>query len=337
VGTSLPTMDSMPRRRPFDDSGLHGLLTVQQGLVTLKQLSRLGMSPSTISHRCRDGGPWQRPLPGIVAVTSGQLNSRQRLEAAMLYGGQSAILTGGAALGLYGLRRGPATPPLLLLVADSRQRASRGFVILERTDRKPEVRMIDGLPVATPARAVADAARRMRALDDVRAMVAESVQRGRATPTDLLHELESGQRRGSRLLRLALAEIVDGILSVAEADARMLALRRRSLQHLMWNPWIYHEDRFLLSPDGWADDVAMAWEIDSLEYHLSPAAYAKTLRRHADATAAGIVLLHSLPSDLRRRPEECLDELEATYTAAQRRPRPPVVAKPNPMQLQRPA
>ena len=131
-------------------------------------------------------------------------------------------------------------------------------------------------------------------------------------------------------MRLALEEIAAGIRSVAEGDARLLAGRSRVLPVLMWNPWIYAGDRFILSPDGWADDVAMAWDIDSFEYHLSPKAYAETLRRHADATAEGILHLHSLPSDVSRRPDYVLHQLEATHAAASHRPRPPVIALPHP-------
>jgi len=62
-----------------------------------------------------------------------------------------------------------------------------------------------------------------------------------------------------------------------EADARVL-WRRTGLPPLSWNvPIVDAAGRFLATPDGWADDVAMAWEIDSYAFHLSPADYRQTL------------------------------------------------------------
>ena len=68
--------------------------------------------------------------------------------------------------------------------------------------------------------------------------------------------------------------------------------------------------------DAWFDDVGLAWEIDSYEYHLSPSSYAATLARHAVLTAHGVVVLHTLPSRLHREPRRVLDELCGSYEQA---------------------
>jgi hypothetical protein len=80
-------------------------------------------------------------------------------------------------------------------------------------------------------------------------------------------------------------------------------------------------------PDAWFEDVGMAWQIDSLEWHLSPADYTLTLERRSAMTAEGIVVLHTLPSKLARRAEAQL-ELRRTYQQATHTPRPAVVAIP---------
>ncbi len=96
---------------------------------------------------------------------------------------------------------------------------------------------------------------------------------------------------------------------------------------MQWNVRLLDPTGKLLGiPDGWLDDVALAWQIDSLEYHLSPADYALTVRRHTAMTAAGIVVVHTLPSQLRTEPQEVLAELRNAYQQALRRPRPPVTA-----------
>ena len=57
------------------------------------------------------------------------------------------------------------------------------------------------------ARAVADAARPMTDLDDVRALVAEAIGSGRCDLAALLAELDAGPVAGSRLCRTALREL----------------------------------------------------------------------------------------------------------------------------------
>jgi hypothetical protein len=75
-------------------------------------------------------------------------------------------------------------------------------------------------------------------------------------------------------------------------------------------------------PDAWADDVALAWEIDSYEFHLSPELYDRTLRRNAAMVASGIMVVHTTPGRLRREPKQVLRELESAYWQASRRRRP---------------
>jgi len=97
----------------------------------------------------------------------------------------------------------------------------------------------------------------------------------------------------------------------------------------MWNPRLHDSSgRFVAVPDAWFGDVAMAWEIDSLEWHLGPAEYAATLERRARLMAVGVVVVHHLPSALRRRPAEVLADLRANYAHAARRPRPSLRAVP---------
>lgn len=75
------------------------------------------------------------------------------------------------------------------------------------------------------ARAVADAARGLDDLRDVRAVVADAVQRGRCRVRDLSAELMAGPDVRSALFREALADVADGIRSTAEGDLKDLLIR----------------------------------------------------------------------------------------------------------------
>jgi hypothetical protein len=153
------------------------------------------------------------------------------------------------------------------------------------------------------------------------------VQRRCCTPAELKAELALGSGRGARLPREVLLEITDGVRSAAEADARAI-VERSALPAPLWNAKLYDlRGRFIAMPDAWFDEVGMAWEIDSHEFHLSPADHERTLERRSAMTAEGIVVLHTLPKALRQR-RVAIDELLRTYAAAARRPRPPLIAIP---------
>jgi hypothetical protein len=97
----------------------------------------------------------------------------------------------------------------------------------------------------------------------------------------------------------------------------------------MWNAKLYDRTgRFIAMPDAWFDDVGMAWEIDSKEWHLSPADYECTLDRRSAMTAENVMVMHTQPSKLQRRPADVHEELHRNYANASRRPRPPVLAIP---------
>jgi hypothetical protein len=293
--------------------------------VRVDQLVELGLTRSTIAHRCRPGGPWLRLAPGIVKLDNGPVTRADRRRAALLHAGTGAVLTGLDALELHGMRRMPApSGPVHVLIPGERRRGGSGLALVERTDRLPPA--VPGRwPLAPIARAALDAARRLAVRDEVRALVAEVVQRGRCSPAELNAELADGSGRGTRLPREVLVEISDGVRSVAEADAREIA-QRSGLPAPVWNAKLYDRyGRFIAMPDAWFDDVGMAWEIDSREFHLSPGDYEHTLERRSAMTAEGIVVLHTLPKKLRLRTDATY-ELCRTYASAARRPRPQVTA-----------
>jgi hypothetical protein len=103
--------------------------------------------------------------------------------------------------------------------------------------------------------------------------LAEAVQRGLTDPHELADELAEGSRHGTTRARLAIRAMLAGTRSKAEADAERLVTASH-LPRPRWNPALATSDgNRLPTPDGWFDEVALAWEIDSLEFHLSPRDY----------------------------------------------------------------
>jgi hypothetical protein len=297
-------------------------------VVRVGDLVQLGVGRRTIARRCRPGGPWRWLLPGVVKLSNDPPTRDDYRRAALRYGGDGSVLTGLDALELHGMRRMPKPAgPVHLLVPADRRRSGAGRVLAERTDRLPSPTG-GAWPLAPLPRAALDFCRRSRERDDVRAVLAELVQRGRCRPADLRAELEAGCGRGSALPRDVLRDVSDGVRSVAEADARRAVLASR-LPRPLWNVRLLDTDGTLIAiPDAWFDDVGMAWEIDSHEWHLNPEGYDRTLDRRSAMQAHGVLVMHTQPSKLRRQRAEVIEELERNHAQAARRPRPPVTAMP---------
>jgi hypothetical protein len=198
-----------------------GGLRAQNDLLTRTQALN-GMTEAALRHRLRPGGPWRIVLPGVCLATAGLPTIGQREMAALLYCGPGSAITGMAALERLGIRA-PYSEVTEVLVPVSTRRQSVGFVRVHRTIRMPErFWLASGIRYAPVARSVADAVRGWTDQRAIRAVVAEAVQRGRCPIQELAAELAAGPKRGSGGLRVALAEVADGVRSVAEADLRSL-------------------------------------------------------------------------------------------------------------------
>src|ERR1700743_903564 len=194
-------------------------LAAQCQVISRQQVLKCGLRPGTVTTWCKPGQKWQKLLPGVYLTVTGAPTTEQRLVAAMLYAGKRGVITGTAALRLHRLRaRGPDVIDLLIPWTAKRQ--SVGFVRVHRTRRMPRIYRTGVILFAAPARAVADASRLLTSLDDVRAVVADAVQRRSCTIAEIGLELQEGDRQDTTQLRRALAEVGAGTRSVAEAHFR---------------------------------------------------------------------------------------------------------------------
>jgi hypothetical protein len=304
---------------------VNALIAANERVLTHAQLMTAGVPRSTIVTRIAPGGPWQRLLPGVVLCHKGTPTRRERLLGAVKYGGPQSVLTGSAALGEYGIRA-KVSGRVHALIPHSSQRTSHHFVTVERTRKLPEPVVINGLPLAPIPRSVVDDCRRGESLDGVRAVVAEVVQRRRCRTSELATALAEAATQRTALTSVALHEVSEGIRSVAEGRARA-RVRQSWLPDMEWNVDLYTEDgRFIGSPDGWYDDVGVALQIDSMEYHLGPALYKRTQRLLKDMTRLGILVLSIAPSDVDADPGDFIAALADLRAQASLRPRPAVVA-----------
>lgn len=299
---------------------VRGLLRRQASLITRKQALASGMTQSGLRHKLRSGGPWTAVLPGVyVAGSGGEMTGAQREIAAVLYAGSECVLTGPTALRRYGARMG-YSDVVDVLIPESSKRRSVGYVHVHRTRKMPERCYVsDEIKFAPAARAVADAVWGSPDARMVTAAVADAVQRGLCTVQQLAAELRAGPKRGSSALRAALEEVADGIASVAEGDFRKL-IKNGGLPTPMYNPRLFAGDTFLAQPDAWWSAAGVAAEVDSREWHLSPAGWERTQARHDRMSAHGILVLHYAPRRIRQDGRRVAAELRAAIEAGLRRP-----------------
>jgi hypothetical protein len=315
----------MSRSSEFDRAALNAILARQYQVISRSQALASGMTQSALGHRLRAGGRWQRLLPGVFLAVTGAPTSDQRDIAALLYAGPGSLLTGAAALRLWGVRA-PYASMIDVLIPDSKQRKSAGFARIRPTARMPEeVPTAGPLRFAPLARAVGDAARSLSRLADVRALIAAVVQQGKCTPVVLAAELEDGPVQGSALLRIAVADVYAGTRSNPEADLHDL-IRRAKLPTPEFNPRLYAGEEFIASPDAWWKDAGVAAEVDSSEYHLSPEDHERTTARDTRMRKYGINVLHFTPRQIRTQPAEVIAAIRSALAAASFHPPVPIRA-----------
>jgi hypothetical protein len=312
----------MTRSTRLDRAALADVLAYQYSVITRRQALDRGLTPSALRQRLRPGGPWQRLLPGVFLAVTGTPSANQRDVAALLYAGPACMLTGPAVLRRWGV---PAPGRVFtdVLIPAAKRRQSTGFARIHPTERMPsEPHTVGPVRLAPLDRAVADTARWLTQLSEVRALVATVVQRNLCTPAELAAELNAGPVQGSALLRTAVGDVFGGIRSNPEADLADL-IRRAKIPTPVFNPKLYLGDEFIASPDPWWEASGVAAEVDSREYHLSPADHERTLARHARMSAHGITVLHFTPRQIRTEPERVIATIRSAL-AANSRPRVPI-------------
>lgn len=319
----------MPRRTQVDEKKLAQLLRPGRAVTTHAKLNEAGVPLSTVCHRIRPSGPWQRLLPGVVLAHRGTPTRFERRLGALEYGGDGSVLTGLDALAEHGVRTAARmlTPRVHILVKHRCQKTSHGFAVVTRTRYLPEPVLKRDLRCAPLARALVDACRQLEKLDDVRELVADVIQNHGLKAEDLFKQVMAAQRQRTALSRLVLAEIEAGVRSAAEAKLRE-AFRRYGVPEPVWNKELVTPDGELVAvPDAYWPDYGVALELDSMAWHLSPERYKRTQRRQRALVMHDVDVIPVAPSDVFDDEEQLCRELLAKLRSAARRPLPALLVR----------
>ncbi len=72
----------------------------------------------------------------------------------------------------------------------------------------------------------------------------------------------------------------------------------------------------------------MAGEVDSREYHYRADDWQRTIQRHDQLVAYGVLLLHFTPQRIKTDPDGVIGEILSALDAGQRRPPLPITSLP---------
>jgi hypothetical protein len=170
---------------------------------------------------------------------------------------------------------------------------------------------------------VIDATLHMTDLDEVRALIAEAVQRRFARAQDLAAELLTAPRHGSRLPRQALGETLAGARSAPECKQIPVLSRSKVLPQLHYNCSLMGPDGWIANPDAYCEESGVAQEIDSVEFHIDPRAWRETMRRRSRMVTYGVSVLEAPPSRLDTDAAGIRSEFERTHLIGLRSGPPP--------------
>ena len=171
----------------------------------------------------------------------------------------------------------------------------------------------------SPPRAVADAVRDLSSLRDVRAVVADAVQRGRCTVPDLAAELTAGPNVGSVLFREALADVADGIRSAAEGDLKDL-LVRSGLPMPLFNPSRLRRRHLRRQARRLVARIRRRGRSGLTRMAHSPEDHASTLARGRRMAKHQMIMLRFTPKQIRTEPAEVIADIRAALEGARGRP-----------------
>lgn len=268
------------------------LAEFQAGAVSLEQLLSNGMTKAEVRWRLTSGR-WQVVHPGVYYVYTGPLARESSLWAALLHGGQGAVLDGPTAAVLHGLF-GFDDPVIHIRVPHERHPEPRPGLVIRRTRHLEGIAVRGGFPVMRIERAVVTIAGAGRT-----GALAASVQQGLTTAERVRGVLLSlGPIKRRALMLRALADIEGGSRSELERIF-LRALRRARLPIPVRNHPATIEGRRL-----WIDacypEFRIAIEIDGRLYHLMTEDWEDDLVRQNEVVLSGWNLLRFSARAIRR-------------------------------------
>lgn len=283
---------------------LFELATRQHGVVSTRQLDRLGYSGSSAAKAAK-AGRLRRVHRGVYAVGHQALTWHGRCLAAVL-AARPAIASHLSAGWLWGLLR--YRPERTHLTAPTARRAGRGFVVHSAALQARDLTEVDGIPATALPRTVLDLAGTLSPASLAR--VLERCEERRFLDLGPLQELldRAGNHPGVGKLRRAL-EIYRPTPIVTRSDLERRFYDLAVEAGLPAPSMNFNVAGFEL--DAYWEPQRFAVEIDAYETHGSRAAFERDRLRQEDLKLLGIEMTRVTGVRLEREPDAVMARLGA--------------------------
>ncbi len=292
-----------------------GLVSLQAGLITVRQLNQLQTPRSFVRHQLASGR-WNRCSDHVISTTTGSLSPQQALWLGVLHTGNGSLIGGVQACQVQGLRHWQREE-IVVLVPHSWAFAPLPGYRFVRTRR--ELSSLRSPRSSLPVVRAEPAALLWASYEPVRrtahGLLAALVQQRLTTPDRLLNEIESLHplRRAKEFKRL-LAGVASGAHSMAELD--VIRLCKDFGLPLPMQQTKRHDSsgqiRFTDAEWKLDDGRVLVLEVDGAFHHRLEH-YADDVRRQRQLLAADnrIVVVRCLAVELRETPAAIARDLQA--------------------------
>ena len=291
-------------RTQIDAERLHAMVARQSGVISRDQLRDCGLSDTMIA-RWLETGRLHRLHRRVFAVGHTSVPVDGRLFAALLYGGDDAVLSHTSAAWVWSLI--DTEPKRIHLTLPGRRSSLPGVRVhhsrqIDRAER-------GGFPVTSVARTLLDIAG-MLPFRQVRRALAEAEYRKVLEPAEI-HAITGSGRRGSRALRLALAKHLPELAeTVSVLEERFLELCELAALPL---PQVNRRAGLMRVDAIWRNEL-LAVEVDGGDSHAGLGQMKRDRERELALRARGFQVVRYTWEQVTRRPDDVVDDLRRLLT-----------------------
>ncbi|AQT81733.1 hypothetical protein B1R94_24500 [Mycolicibacterium litorale] len=284
---------------------LEDYLRRQDGVITLQQAQRAGLSEFAVRRRVR-AGQWRRCSPGVYFADDRPFTAAARIRAAVWSRGHRATASGLAAAWWLGLMTTAPDIVEITVPRNSHGRAARGTRLRRRDLAEIDIIEHRSLRVTALALTVLEAATR-------RGGGAGIMDAALQRRLGLAHLQQAHTRNGARHGAAACRRLLDAAAGGARSEAERLLVH--SLKSAGITGW--HAN----FPVGdYVVDIAfprqrVAVEVDGWAFHSDHAAFQNDRERQNLLALAGWQVLRFTWFDLTQHPDRVLAEIRASVSA----------------------
>jgi very-short-patch-repair endonuclease len=284
---------------------LNDLLRDQDGVITLAQAQRIGLTPEAVQRRVRSGY-WRRCARGVYFVDDREFTDAARIRAAVWAHGEGAAASGLAAAWWHRLTLFAPDVVEVTVPRNSHGRSHAGTRVRRRTLGPSDVSAVRGLTVTELALTVVEASVRRRGGAK---LMDRALQRNVDLQALWRAHLRNKGRYGSPAARRMLQAAADGSRSEAE---RLLVKLMRQAGLTGW--------RTNYPVAGYKVDAAfpkqkVVIEVDGFAFHTDEEVFQIDRRRQNTIALTGWQILRFTWLDLTEYPERVIAVIRSAISA----------------------